>query len=95
MKATIIKADGTSTEIEPKNGTDFSLNELQSIVGGYIEVCDTVSDDHILVIDEEGKLKGKPINDVATVAYKYAFSNGKLIDAIVGDALYCHRDMVR
>lgn len=33
--ATLIKADGTQTEIQPQNGTDFSLEELQKYVDGY------------------------------------------------------------
>ena len=32
--ATLIKADGTQTEIQPQNGTDFSLEELQKYVDG-------------------------------------------------------------
>lgn len=36
--ATLIKADGTKKEIQPQNGTDFSLEELQKYVDGYIQV---------------------------------------------------------
>ena len=39
--ATLIKADGTRTEIQPKNGTDFKLEELQAYVDGYIDRYDT------------------------------------------------------
>ena len=36
--ATLIKADGTWAEIQPENGTDFKLEELQAYVDGYIEI---------------------------------------------------------
>ena len=36
--AKIIKTDGTIVEVTPQNGADFQLEELQKIVGGYIEV---------------------------------------------------------
>lgn len=35
--AEIIKTDGTRRPVHPSNGTDFSLEEMQTIVGGYIE----------------------------------------------------------
>ena len=38
IMAKIIKTDGTIVEVTPQNGTDFQLEELQKIVGGYIEV---------------------------------------------------------
>jgi len=36
MKAFVIRADGTSAEINPK-GKKLSLEEMQAAVGGYIE----------------------------------------------------------
>lgn len=38
IMAKIIKTDGTIVEVTPQNGTDFQLEELQKIVGGYIDV---------------------------------------------------------
>ena len=35
--AKIIYPDGTTKDISPANGNDFSLEELQKIVEGYIE----------------------------------------------------------
>lgn len=88
--ATIYRADGRIETVEPANGTDFSLEELQAIVGGRIEICETVFTDEILVINEEGKLLDLPINRRATGLYKY----GK-IDPIVGDVLRCLDEEVR
>ncbi len=46
--AEIIKTDGTTIEVEPKNGTDFSLeelqSELQSIAEEESECFDNVTD---------------------------------------------------
>lgn len=33
-----IKTNGEIVEVQPKNGTDYSLEELQGFVGGYIEI---------------------------------------------------------
>lgn len=63
--ATILYTDGTSKEISPANGTDFSLKELQAIVEGYIESI-PLKDSKLMVINEEGKLEGLPRNEQAT-----------------------------
>mgnify|MGYP002622197616 CR=1 FL=1 len=83
-----IKTDGTTIEVEPKNGTDFSLDELQGFVGGYIEVL--LCGDRYLVCDEEGKLKNKPLNMAATMIADEYYKN----DCIVGDALICNLNQI-
>lgn len=80
--AKIIKASGQVLNATPKNGTDFSIEELQAIVGGYIEIVYD-AERNLLVVDEEGKVKGKQPNLMATAAY------GNPYDQIVGDVLYC------
>lgn len=35
--AVLIKTDGTSQSVWPKSGEDFSIEELQALVGGYVE----------------------------------------------------------
>ena len=71
--------------IAPKNGKKYQLAELQEIVGGWIQVCQG-DDGNILIIDEEGKLKGKDLNERATQWYRTHVYRG---DYIVGDALLC------
>lgn len=85
--ATLIEPSGKTTTVAPKNGTSFSLEELQGFVGGYIEFV-SVSDDGklVLIIDEEGKLKEKPDNEVATLKAAGFIRHG---DFIVGNALFC------
>jgi hypothetical protein len=36
--ATVYETDGSTREVEPKNGTDFKLEELNAIVHGFIEI---------------------------------------------------------
>lgn len=95
MKAKIIKADGTTIEVEPKNGTDFSLEEMNEIVNGYIEIVwFHDGSDNIMVLNEEGKIGGLPYNHQATIIAQ----QGKAIsltDNIVGDVLLCHKDQVK
>lgn len=93
MKAKLLKTDVTVVEVEPKNGTDFQLEELQEFVGGHVEVI-SLNEKQILVINEEGKLLDLPINALATNCLELAFQ-GRLVDIIVGDALLCYSDMVR
>ena len=81
-----IKTNGETKEVHPKNGTDYSLEELQGFVGGFIEIV-RVDDDRIMVVNEEGKLNGLPINGDASKLY------GR--ETIVGDVLVCKREEVR
>jgi hypothetical protein len=72
--ATIIRKDGTRTEISPKNGTDFSLEEFREIIGGgYVEVVPLPSPDTILIVDEEGALQTGNRNPEATKLYRDAW----------------------
>lgn len=89
--AQIIKTTGEVIEVAPKNGTDFSLEELKTIVDGWIEIVN-LRDGRLLCLDEEGKLKGKERNHVATDIYRQAFPQCK--DFIVGDVLLCNEDQI-
>ena len=89
--AQIIKTTGEVIKIAPNNGTDFSLEELKTIVDGWIEIVN-LRDGRLLCLDEEGKLKGKERNHVATDIYHQAFPQCK--DFIVGDVLVCNEDQI-
>ena len=58
-----------------------NLEQLQKMVGGYIEVVKSPDSKYQIVIDEEGELKGKPFNKDATALY----DNPN--DELVGDAV--------
>ena len=80
--ATIISTTGTVTKVRPANGKTFTLEEMQKIVHGYIEVVH-LSKRSLLIVNEEGKLHNLPHNPTATsVMFLYGFR-----DTIVGDAL--------
>ena len=69
----IVKKAGQIPEV--REGEN-ELHVFQEIVGGYIE-CFPIFDNVLCVCNEEGKLKGLPIN--------FAFAG----DIIVGDVFFC------
>ena len=89
--AQIIKSNGETKTVEPKNGTDFKLEELQAIVGGYIQVA-YLRDDEIMVMDDEGKLKEKDLNLQASLRYRRDVNP---YDSVVGDVLICKTNQVK
>ena len=91
MDALLIKETGESQFIAPKNGTDFTLEELYALIGcDLIEVVYPLVDNgNIFIIDEEGKLTGKDINYAATIMWGYPG------DALVGDVIFCHTSMLK
>lgn len=65
------------------------LDNLQEMVGGYIETLpltdpldDSLDYDIILIVNEEGKLRGLPVNNRATMLSRFCG-----MDIIVGDAV--------
>ena len=79
--ARFLRASGESEVLSPANGVNWSLGDLQTLVGDYIEVVRT-TDGRYMVIDELGKLKHKPLNREATILYQYGRH-----DPIVGDVV--------
>jgi hypothetical protein len=53
---------------DPKNGEDYTLDELQSMVEGYVEVLPgcPFSGEHIGIANEEGLLLGFEYNQKAS-----------------------------
>lgn len=83
--ATIIHTDGTQQEVAPANGTDFSLVEVQQIVGGRVELV-ALSDRRYLLLNEDGKLDELAVNLSATRLYLLERDG---FDFIAGDVLVC------
>lgn len=78
-----IKANGEQQEVHPA-GKRFTLAELQQMVGGSIEIISTGS--RLYILDEEGKLKGKPHNVAATHrAHDFLWPG----DWLAGDVVIC------
>ena len=72
----------TLKEIQSKNDNP-SLSDAQKFVGGWVEVVQV--NDGILIVDEEGKMKNKPVNEVASKMYADKYGDA---DIVVGDAIY-------
>lgn len=87
--AYIIKTTGEFVEVQPKNGTDFQLEELKATIGGgYIEIVrPAIAANLYMIVDEEGKLKNLPPNIPATVIYGSS-------DVIAGDVLLCLQNQI-
>lgn len=95
MKAKLIKASGEVVEIEPKNGTDFKLDELCKLLQCSLVEVISLNQDDIMVVDDEGKLTSNNVINVN--ATMLAQENQAIIfwDYIAGDAIVCNRKMIR
>ena len=93
--AKVIFTDGTVKEITPKNGTDFSLEEIKEYINGFLEVV-WLRDEHnnIMIIDEEGKIKNLDSNITAT---DLAIQSKAIYpcDFIAGNAIVCSMDQFK
>ena len=67
-----------------------SLEQAQEFVGGYVEGITFPNGDY-LIINEEGKLIGLPLNPEATALWRATFDNDNYItgrkDFVVGPAI--------
>ena len=74
---------------DPKD--EPTLKAAQAFVGGYVE-CITFPNGDVLIINEEGKLIGLPLNPEASLLWKITFDNDNYVtgrkDFVVGPALY-------
>ncbi len=78
----------TTWEIKRKEDSP-SLSDAQKFVGGWVEVVQV--NDGILIIDEEGKLKNKDVNDISSKMYADKYGDE---DIIVGDTIYIPNGIV-
>ena len=81
----------TIEDVQPANGSDFSLEELQGYVEGYIEIVD-LNDGRIMVVNEEGLNEGLPVNPLATAIFQ---ERTGVADYIVGNVLICDAEQVK
>lgn len=90
MSDVLAKCTGTLQPISPMNGESYTLTEMQHYVGGYIETV-SLSSGKVLIVDEEGKLKGKLPNRIAT---GWLQEEG-IHDWVVGDAMLIDREHIK
>ena len=75
----LVTTDGEEIIVRPENGEVFTLKELQTLVGGLVEVVpQRVHPDKVYLCDEEGLLKDKEVNISVTETIDYP---------VVGDIL--------
>lgn len=68
--AILVKSDGTTEQIEYPPREPEHLPYLQKAVGGYVEFHDLPGLHATLVVDEDGKMKRKPVNTLITALYR-------------------------
>lgn len=83
QQAFIYKTTGEIIPVYPKNGTDFTLEELQSFVKGSIELV-SLKDGLFMIVNEEGKLFDLEENEQATDLFRLSYNTN---DYICGNAL--------
>jgi hypothetical protein len=82
--ATRINVNGARLEVAPANGAEFTLQELQAIVGGYIEAF-YLRDGTIMMLNEDGKRLALMFNLIATmIAQRHGLPGD---DCILGDVV--------
>jgi|TARA_R110001583_G_scaffold16234_5_gene66150 hypothetical protein len=82
--AMVIRANGEEESVNPDEGGEFSLKELQGYVSGYIELVHLISG-KILVVDEDGLSKGLKPNMRASVLAR---------QPIVGDCILINGNQI-
>ena len=95
-----VKANTEQSEFllidDEKNTPDHKCDK--DFVGGYVE-CITFPNGDLLIVNEEGKLKGLPLNPEATLLWKMTFDNDNYItgrkDIVVGPAIYIKKHALK
>ena len=87
---TKINTDAAEFKIIEDSKDEPTLKQAQEFVGGYVEGITFPNGDY-LIINEEGKLKGLPLNPEATALWKATFDNDNFVtgrkDFVVGPAM--------
>ena len=75
-----------------------NLKEAQKFVGGYVEGITFPNGDY-LIINEEGKLMGLPLNPEATALWRATFTKDKYLfgydDFVVGPAILIKKQALK
>ena len=95
---TDINTKATEFKIIEDSKDEPSLKQAQEFVGGYVEMI-TFPNDDILIFNEEGKLKGLPLNPEATALWRATFDNDNYItgrkDFVVGPAILIKKQALK
>lgn len=80
MKVVMVEPNEEAKIIE----IDKTLEKMQELVGGNIEMGMHFEDDAVIVANEEGKITGMPMNRVIKN------KNGDIIDVVCGPFFICY-----
>ncbi len=69
MKGLLITPEFEVDVYEPRDGNAFQVDELQFLVGGEFEILRSRVKDWALVVNEDGKRRELPVNELATALY--------------------------
>lgn len=83
----IVKTNGEIIDLEDK---ELQLEQMQKVVGGYIEIVH-LKNGWLVVCNEEGKLIGLEENPVVTLVCNINGFN----DIIVGDVIICESKYIK
>tara|TARA_R110002012_G_scaffold311164_2_gene520456 strand:- start:2726 stop:3073 length:348 start_codon:yes stop_codon:yes gene_type:complete len=89
----VLKPDGSIESFKPKDGTTFTLEEVQNAVGGYVQPIYMGSS--LMLVNEDGLEIGLPYNSQATKIYTKYFKTNNKENFIVGDVLLCPSNMLK
>jgi hypothetical protein len=87
--AILLRASGNDHPVAPKNGTDFSMAELyEHIRCDMVQIVRHPRDASVLLImDEDGKLKHRPINQLVSSFFTQ--------QVVVGDVIMCEKGFLK
>jgi hypothetical protein len=89
LMATLIGEDGSARDLRPADvRRGFTLPELYVALQCDVVEAVRLNNGRILVIDENGKLVGRPVNELATLLTRGVLQPH---DVVVGPALLCSR----
>ena len=86
--AVLLLAAGGAREVKPADGHEFTVQELNNLVGGYIEAYRLA--DGWIVCNEDGQRLELPPNAAASAIWGLLGRRGP----VVGDVLICAPDEV-
>ena len=93
-----VNTDANEFKIVSDSKDEPTLESAQEFVGGYVEGITFPNGDY-LIINEEGKLRGLPLNPEATLLWKITFDNDNYItgrkDVVVGPAIYIKKHALK
>ena len=99
--AKVYEVDGREFEVAPNNGTDFTLAELQHIVGGTIE-CINLPSGKMLICNEEGRLIPLAKNAKASEVWRAEFPIEQYPDnneayeiGVMGNVVICDPELIK